>query len=95
MKRKATGIMLGAIASASYGTNPLFALPMYSAGIDANSVLFYRYALAVIIYGLWLKFKKNISFKIHKSEILPLLFLGLFFSLSSLTLFMAFKYKLV
>lgn len=92
MRRKATGIMLGAIASASYGTNPLFALPMYSAGIDANSVLFYRYAIAVIIYGLWLKFKKNISFKIHKSEILPLLFLGLFFSLSSLTLFMAFKY---
>ncbi len=92
MRRKATGILLGAAASASYGTNPLFALPMYSAGIDANSVLFYRYALAVIIYGLWLKFKKKTSFKISKKEILPLFFLGIFFSLSSLTLFIAFKY---
>ena len=92
MNRRTIGFINGAIAAASYGTNPLFALPMYSAGIDANSVLFYRYAIAVIIYGLWLKFKKKISFKIHKSEILPLLFLGLFFSLSSLTLFMAFKY---
>ena len=92
MRRKATGIMLGAIASASYGTNPLFALPMYSAGIDSNSILFYRYALAVIIYYTWLKFKKKISLKLCKNEIFPLLLLGLFFSLSSLTLFIAFKY---
>ena len=92
MRRKATGITLGAIASASYGTNPLFAIPMYSAGIDANSVLFYRYALAVIMYGLWLKFIKKTSFKISKNEILPLFILGIFFSLSSLTLFIAFQY---
>ena len=92
MSRKATGVTLGAIASASYGTNPLFALPMYSAGIDANSVLFYRYALAVIMYGLWLKFIKKTSFKISKNEILPLFILGIFFSLSSLTLFIAFQY---
>ena len=92
MRRKATGVTLGAIASASYGTNPLFALPMYSAGIDANSVLFYRYALAVIMYGLWLKFIKKTSFKISKNEILPLFILGIFFSLSSLTLFIAFQY---
>ena len=83
MRRKATGVTLGAIASASYGTNPLFALPMYSAGIDANSVLFYRYALAVIMYGLWLKFIKKTSFKISKNEILPLFILGIFFSLVS------------
>jgi len=90
--RKTLGIAYGALAASSYGTNPLFALPLYAAGIGVNSVLFYRYCLAVIIYGLWLKFKKNMSFKLTKAEFLPLLFLGLFFSLSSYTLFEAFKY---
>ena len=92
MKTKTKGILNGAIASASYGTNPLFALPLFSAGIGVNSVLFYRYALAVIIYGLWLTFIKKISLKISLKEFLPLFILAIFFSLSSLTLFEAFKY---
>ena len=92
MKRKATGIFYGAVAAASYGTNPLFALPLYAAGIGVNSVLFYRYFIAVIVYGLWIKFHKKISLKISLKEFLPLLMLGLFFSLSSYTLFDAFKY---
>lgn len=90
--RKITGILNGAIAAASYGTNPLFALPLFNAGIGVNSVLFYRYAFAVIIYGLWLKFVKKISFNLTIKEFIPLFFLGIFFSLSSLTLFEAFKH---
>lgn len=86
------GILNGAIAAASYGTNPLFALPLYSKGVGINSVLFYRYFLAVIIYYLWLKFYKKISLKLSKQEFFPLLILGLCFSVSSLTLFEAFKY---
>ena len=92
MKRKATGIFYGAVSAASYGTNPLFALPLYAAGIGVNSVLFYRYFIAVIVYGLWIKFHKKISLKISLKEFPPLLMLGLFFSLSSYTLFDAFKY---
>ena len=52
LKRRKTGIINGIIASSSYGTNPLFALPLYAGGIGVNSVLFYRYAIAVTIYGL-------------------------------------------
>lgn len=92
MNRRLKGILNGAIASASYGTNPLFALPLFAAGIGINSVLFYRYAFAVIIYGLWLKFKKKMSFHISKKEFIPLFILGIFFSLSSLTLYDAFNY---
>ncbi len=92
MKRRAAGILNGAIAAASYGTNPLFALPLYSHGIGVNSVLFYRYFFAVIIYWAWLKFHKKVSLKISRKEFFPLLIMGLFFSLSSLTLFEAFKY---
>lgn len=92
MKRRAAGFLNGSIASISYGTNPLFALPLYSAGVGVNSVLFYRYFFAVVIYGLWLKFVKKTSFKITLKEFFPLLILGIFFSLSSLTLFVAFQY---
>lgn len=92
MKRQVTGVINGAIAAASYGTNPLFGLPLYKGGIGVNSVLFYRYAIAVAIYFLWLKLHKKVSLKITLKEFWPLMFLGLFFSLSSLTLFEAFKY---
>ena len=92
MKRQTTGILNGAIAAASYGTNPLFALPMYAHGIGVNSVLFYRYAIAVSVYFLWIKFVKKTSLKITVKEAVWLLVFGIFFSLSSLTLFEAFKY---
>ena len=92
MKKHTAGILYGALASASYGMNPLFALPIYAGGVGVNSVLFYRYLLAVGIYAIWLKYVKKMSFKIHRNQILPLLFLGIFFSLSSLTLFVAFEH---
>lgn len=92
IKRHFAGVVNGAIAAASYGTNPLFALPLYAAGIGVNSVLFYRYAFAVIIYGLWLKLVKKISLNITVKELFPVTILGLCFSLSSLTLFDAFHY---
>lgn len=91
-RKRRIGLTYGAFASASYGTNPLFALPLYAAGIGVNSVLFYRYALALAIYFFWLKFIKQISLKITLKESIILLILGLFFSLSSYTLFEAFKY---
>lgn len=91
-RKRRIGLTYGAFASASYGTNPLFALPLYAAGIGVNSVLFYRYALALAIYFFWLKFIKQISLKITLKESIILLILGLFFSLSSYTLFDAFKY---
>ncbi len=92
MNSNTKGILNGIIASTSYGMNPLFGLPLYAIGIEVNSVLFYRYFLAVIIYFIWLKFFKKASLKISRQEIIPLFFLGIFFSLSSLTLFEAFHY---
>lgn len=43
MNAKAKGYVLGAIAAATYGMNPLFALPLYKAGMNPDSVLFFRY----------------------------------------------------
>ena len=91
MKRKTIGFINGTIAAASYGTNPLFALPLYARGQNVNSVLF-RYAIAVLIYTLWLKFVKKISFKITKKELLPIFALGVLYSISSITLFSSFQF---
>ena len=51
INNKTKGFLLGAIAAASYGMNPLFTLPLYSAGMSVDSVLFYRYALAIVVLG--------------------------------------------
>ena len=89
---KTTGYICSISAAVSYGTNPLFALPMYNSGFGVNSVLFYRYFFAVIIYGCWLKLYKKISLKISFKEFLVLFCFGIIFSLSSIFLFEAFQY---
>ena len=86
------GYINAILAAVSYGTNPLFALPMYSQGFGVNSVLFYRYLFAVLIYGLWLKLFKNTSFKISLKELFILFVFGIIFSFSSVFLFGAFTY---
>jgi len=49
------GYLLGALAAASYGTNPLFAVPLYHAGLNTDTVLFFRYVFAIpmIAAMLW------------------------------------------
>lgn len=88
---KTKGFFLGAVAAASYGMNPLFALPLYGAGMSVDSVLFYRYALAMIVLGIMMKVQKQ-SFAIKKTDVLPLCIMGLLFSFSSLFLFMSYNY---
>ena len=85
------GFILGAIAAASYGMNPLFTLPLYSAGMSVDTVLFYRYSLAVIVLGIMMKFQKQ-SFAIKRVDVLPLCIMGLLFAFSSLFLFMSYNY---
>ena len=92
MSRNFKGIFCGAISAASYGTNPLFGLPLFSAGLGVQSVLFYRYSVALIIYFLILKFIKKTSLKISFGDVIPLLILACLFCSSSITLFNAFRY---
>lgn len=92
MSRNLKGILCGAISATSYGTNPLFALPLFASGIGVNSVLFYRYFTAVVIYFSVLKFIKKVSLKLALNELIPIIILASLFSASSLTLFTAFRY---
>ena len=83
--------MLGAVAAASYGLNPLFTLPLYGAGIGVDSVLFYRYLLAVVMLGALMLARRQ-SFALRRRDILPLAVMGLLFSCSSLFLFESYNY---
>lgn len=85
------GFTFGAIAAAAYGMNPLFALPLYGAGMRVDSVLFYRYLFAIIMLGVLMKLKKQ-SFALRKADVLPLAVMGLLFSSSSFFLFESYNY---
>lgn len=85
------GFAYGAIAAASYGLNPLFALPLYADGMGADSVLFYRYAFGLVMLGVMMLVQKQ-SFALRRCEVFPLVIMGLLFSFSSLTLFLSYNY---
>ncbi len=91
MNAKAKGYLLGAVAAATYGMNPLFALPLYKAGMDSDSVLFFRYLFAIVILGIMIKTRGR-TFRIARREVVPLVVMGLLVALSSLTLFQSYHY---
>lgn len=91
MNDRIKGYVLGALAAASYGTNPLFALPLLSAGIDAYSVLFLRYLFAIPMLAAMMVARGR-GFGLRRGQVLPLMVLGLLMAASSLTLYMAYAY---
>lgn len=91
MNVKVKGYLLGALAAASYGMNPLFALPLYSDGMDPYSVLFFRYLFAIPILGIMLKARGR-TFAVSRHDILPLVVMGLLQAMSSLSLFLSYNY---
>ena len=91
MRPTTKGYILGAVAAVSYGTNPLFAVPLYELGLSVGSVLFYRYVVATLLLGL-VMWQRGYSFRLAPRQI-PLMFLqGVLFALSSVGLFEAYKY---
>ena len=91
MDAKLKGSIYGIVAAISYGTNPLGALSLYEAGVNANSVLFYRFFIASIFLS-GLMFVQNKPFRITRKELVVLGGLGILFGVSSLTLFLSFYY---
>ena len=93
LSSKAKGFFVGALAAASYGTNPLFALPLYAEGMNPDSVLFFRYLLAVPIMGLMLLVRRGKDeFKVTPTQTLQLFVMGILVAVSSLSLFISYTY---
>ncbi len=91
MQSKAKGYLVGAIAAATYGMNPLFALPCYEAGMGADSVLFFRYLFAIPLLGAMLLARGH-RLRIDRREGCVLLLFGWCVALSSLALFESYNH---
>lgn len=89
MQSKLKGYLCGIGAAVCYGTNPMGALYLYEDGINANSVLFYRFALAVVMLGMLMAARRK-SLKVSRRELSLLCALGVVFSTSSITLYFSF-----
>lgn len=51
------GYLSGAAAAVSYGLNPSFALPLYAAGLNPDSVLLLRYGIAIVMVAVMIALK--------------------------------------
>lgn len=90
-KNAIIGYPAGIITGITYGLNPLFAVPLMKDGAPIESILFFRYAIAVLLLGAFLLLRKH-SFRVTWKQAGVLLVLGLLYTTSSLTLFEAYKY---
>ena len=90
-KEALIGYPAGIITGITYGLNPLFGMPLMNNGAAIESILFFRYAFAVVILGAFLWLTKQ-SFKITAKQAGVLLILGLLYTSSSICLFKAYNY---
>jgi drug/metabolite transporter (DMT)-like permease len=82
-RRRITGIGLGALAGAAYGTGPLFFKAyVYPAGVDWIAMLVWRFAFAALVSWLWLLAQPRARAELRELDrptVARLLFTGAFF----------------
>ena len=89
--KKVQGTALGFVAAATYGLNPLFALPLLAAGMNTSSILWFRYTLAIPIMAVMIAARRK-SFAVGMRQLVSLGALGICFGVSSLALFESYRY---
>lgn len=89
--QRTNGFILGAIAAITYGMNPLFAVPLYEQGMNADSVLLFRYIAAIPIVAAMLVFRGR-TLRLPRQSVASLAILGIVLAVSSLGLFMSYNY---
>ena len=90
-KNALIGYPAGIITGITYGLNPLFGMPLMQKGAAVESILFFRYGIAVLILGAILGLDRQ-SFKINWRQAGVLLALGLLYTASSIFLFQAYRF---
>lgn len=91
MNNTIKGYALAALSAATYGMNPLFAVPLYESGMNTASVLLFRYLLAIPLLGVMIKMRGR-SFSLKPNQWLPVALLGILVAVSSLALFQSYNY---
>ena len=92
MTKTTKGYIFAALAAASYGTNPIFALPLYHEGMNVSSVLLFRYVMAVAIMLAITLVKSPQAMRINPRDLGVLSVMGVLMVTSSITLFASYKF---
>lgn len=85
------GYPAGIITGITYGLNPLFAMPLIAQGAAIETILFFRYSIAVLVLGAYLLIRKT-SFGVTWKQAGVLIALGVLYTMSSLLLFESYHY---
>lgn len=85
------GYPAGIITGITYGLNPLFAMPLIAQGAAIETILFFRYSIAVLVLGAYLLIRKA-SFGVTWKQARVLIALGVLYTMSSLLLFESYHY---
>ncbi len=88
---KVKGFAAAIAAAVFYGTNPLGTLALYGDGVNTGTVLFWRYAIAVLMFAV-IMLVRGESLKIKLGHAIRFAILGAFFAMSSCTLYLSFHY---
>lgn len=88
--KKYVGILCGIVSAVSYGTNPLFGVPLLRVGYGVESMLFFRFLGAAVLL-LPFAFYFGHGLRTTRSEAGVLFFVGVLFAVSSLALYESFK----
>ncbi|MBP5457370.1 MAG: DMT family transporter [Paludibacteraceae bacterium] len=85
------GYVAGLLAGMAYGVNPLFGKPLIDAGVSILTMLFFRYAISVLVIGGWSLLSWR-SLRVSWREFGWVTLLGMLFAISSLSLFASYCY---
>ncbi|MBO4648843.1 MAG: DMT family transporter [Lentisphaeria bacterium] len=88
-RNMALGTFCGILSAVSFGTNPLFALPLYKRGMSTYNVLFFRFLFAVLLLGGFMLLTRK-SFRLNRKQLLPALLSGMLLAFTCLFLFLSF-----
>lgn len=86
------GIIYALISSITFGLLPFFSIPVKAQGMSSETLMFYRFLFSIIIYGLYLLFRKA-NFRISKKNIRDIILIGgAGYGLTGLTLVSSYDY---
>lgn len=85
------GYLFAVLAAAFYGTNPIFAVPLYGQGMSPVSVLFFRYLLGIPLLAVIIILRSE-RLAPRLEQVLPVTGLGAIMGISSLALYESYKH---
>lgn len=91
VSNKVKGTICGVLAAMTYGTNALFSKNLINMGVDVDSILLYRYAIATVVMAA-IMIGKGRRLRMERRQTVAAIVGGGVFALSSVALYMSFLY---